>query len=117
MLPFNEDIHQMTVERTPSVSLDILRKCLSSHCRGDREENTVAMDLITHITHIRMKLQQPDLRRVSHNLEVIPSTFQARPAVTWCPSTCIDTWLILVSLASNDCNYLPQPLAPHLTSL
>ncbi len=36
------------------------------------------MDLITQ--HIRMKLQQPDLRRVYHNLEVIPSTFQARPA-------------------------------------
>lgn len=36
----------------------------------------VAIDLITQ--HIRMKLQQPDLRRVYHNLEVIPSNFQIR---------------------------------------
>ena len=36
----------------------------------------VAIDLITE--HIRMKLQQPDLRRIYHNLEVIPSNFQIR---------------------------------------
>lgn len=36
----------------------------------------VAIDLITQ--HIRMKLQQPDLRRIYHNLEVIPSNFQIR---------------------------------------
>ena len=36
----------------------------------------VAIDLITE--HIRMKLQQPDLRRIYHNLEVIPSNFQTR---------------------------------------
>ena len=41
-----------------------------------REDNTVAIDLITQ--HIRMKLQQPDLRRVYHNLEVIPSNYQIR---------------------------------------
>ncbi|KAL3148873.1 Uridine kinase-like protein 1, chloroplastic [Trebouxia sp. C0010 RCD-2024] len=41
-----------------------------------REENVVAIDLITQ--HIRMKLQQPDLRRIYHNLEVIPSNFQIR---------------------------------------
>ena len=36
----------------------------------------VAIDLITE--HIRMKLQQPDLRRIYPNLEVIPSNFQIR---------------------------------------
>ena len=36
----------------------------------------VAIDLITQ--HIRMKLQQPDLQRIYHNLEVIPSNFQIR---------------------------------------
>ena len=36
----------------------------------------MAIDLITE--HIRMKLQQPDLRRIYHNLEVIPSNFQIR---------------------------------------
>lgn len=45
-------------------------------CAKFREENVVAIDLITQ--HIRMKLQQPDLRRVYHNLEVIPSNFQIR---------------------------------------
>ena len=39
-----------------------------------RDENVVAIDLITQ--HIRMKLQQPDLRRIYHNLEVVPSNFQ-----------------------------------------
>ena len=34
----------------------------------------VAIDLITE--HIRMKLQQHDLRRIYPNLEVIPSNFQ-----------------------------------------
>jgi hypothetical protein len=41
-----------------------------------RDENVVAIDLITE--HIRMKLQQPDLRRIYPNLEVIPSNFQIR---------------------------------------
>ena len=41
-----------------------------------REQNVVAIDLITQ--HIRMKLQQPDLRRIYHNLEVVPSNFQTR---------------------------------------
>ena len=41
-----------------------------------REENVVAIDLITQ--HIRMKLQQPDLRRIYHNLEVVPSNYQTR---------------------------------------
>ena len=36
----------------------------------------VAIDLITE--HIRTKLQQPDLRRIYTNLEVIPSNFQIR---------------------------------------
>ena len=36
----------------------------------------VAIDLITE--HIRMKLQQHDLRRIYPNLEVIPSNFQIR---------------------------------------
>jgi len=36
----------------------------------------VAIDLITQ--HIRMKLQQPDLRRIYHNLEVVPSNYQTR---------------------------------------
>ena len=43
-------------------------------CRED--ENVVAIDLITE--HIRGKLQQHDLRRIFHNLEVIPSNFQTR---------------------------------------
>ncbi|PRW58534.1 uridine kinase chloroplastic [Chlorella sorokiniana] len=41
-----------------------------------RGDNVVAIDLITE--HIRMKLQQPDLRRIYPNLEVIPSNFQIR---------------------------------------
>ena len=41
-----------------------------------REQNVVAIDLITQ--HIRMKLQQPDLRRIYHNLEVVPSNYQTR---------------------------------------
>lgn len=41
-----------------------------------RQENAVAIDLITQ--HIRVKLQQPDLRRIFHNLEVIPSNYQIR---------------------------------------
>lgn len=41
-----------------------------------RDENVVAIDLITE--HIKMKLQQPDLRRIYPNLEVIPSNFQIR---------------------------------------
>ena len=36
----------------------------------------VAIDLITE--HIRMKLQQPELRRIYVNLEVIPSNYQIR---------------------------------------
>ncbi|CAL5221877.1 g4140 [Coccomyxa viridis] len=41
-----------------------------------RQENEVAIDLITE--HIRMKLQQPELRRIYHNLELMPSNFQIR---------------------------------------
>lgn len=41
-----------------------------------RGDNVVAIDLITE--HIRMKLQQHDLRRIYHNLEVLPSNFQIR---------------------------------------
>lgn len=41
-----------------------------------REQNVVAIDLITQ--HIRVKLQQPDLRRIYHNLEVVPSNYQTR---------------------------------------
>ena len=41
-----------------------------------RLENVVAIDLITE--HIKMKLQQPELKRIYHNLEVIPSNFQVR---------------------------------------
>ena len=33
-----------------------------------RNETAVAINLITQ--HIRMKLQQPDLQRIYHNLEV-----------------------------------------------
>ena len=44
--------------------------------RGGRQENVVAIDLITE--HIRMKLQQPELRRIYVNLEVIPSNYQIR---------------------------------------
>ena len=40
------------------------------------DENVVAIDLITE--HIRLKLQQPDLRRIYPNLEVLPSNFQVR---------------------------------------
>ena len=36
----------------------------------------MAIDLITE--HMRMKLQQPDLRRIYHNLELVPSNFQIR---------------------------------------
>ncbi len=46
---------------------------LAYACRGD---NVVAIDVITE--HIRSKLQVPDLRRIYHNLEVIPSNFQIR---------------------------------------
>ena len=41
-----------------------------------RDENVVAIDLITE--HMRMKLQQPDLRRIYHNLELVPSNYQIR---------------------------------------
>ncbi len=41
-----------------------------------RMENEVAIDLITE--HIKMKLRQPELQRLYHNLEVIPSNFQIR---------------------------------------
>ena len=41
-----------------------------------RGDNLVAIDILTE--HIRMKLQQPDLRRIYTNLEVIPSNFQIR---------------------------------------
>ncbi|KAL4430783.1 hypothetical protein ABPG75_006039 [Micractinium tetrahymenae] len=41
-----------------------------------RGDNVVAIDLITE--HIRMKLQQHDLRRIYPNLEVIPTNFQVR---------------------------------------
>ena len=37
----------------------------------------MAIDLITQ--HIRMKLQQPDLQRIYHNLEV-PTRFTCTPA-------------------------------------
>jgi uridine kinase len=43
-------------------------------CRED--ENIVAVDLITE--HIRLKLQQHDLRRIYHNLHLTPSNFQVR---------------------------------------
>ena len=46
---------------TTAHTLQLLRPC----CRGD---NIVAIDLITE--HIRMKLQQHDLRRIYPNLEV-----------------------------------------------
>ena len=36
----------------------------------------MAIDLITQ--HIHMKLQQPDLQRIYHNLVVVPSNFQMR---------------------------------------
>lgn len=55
---------------------------LSAVCRAKpgrcirRQENVVAIDLITE--HIRMKLQQPELRRIYVNLEVIPSNYQIR---------------------------------------
>lgn len=39
-----------------------------------RGDNAVAIDLITE--HIRMKLQQHDLRRIYTNLEIIPSNYQ-----------------------------------------
>ena len=77
MLPFNEEMHQMTVERTPASHWTSSENAHHHIVGGDREENTVAMDLITQ--HIRMKLQQPDLRRVYHNLEVIPSTSRHAP--------------------------------------
>lgn len=41
-----------------------------------RGDNVVAIDILTE--HIRGKLQQPDLRRIYTNLEVIPSNFQIR---------------------------------------
>ncbi|BDA43816.1 Uridine kinase-like protein 4 [Coccomyxa sp. Obi] len=41
-----------------------------------RMENEVAIDLITE--HIKMKLRQPELQRLYHNLEVMPSNFQIR---------------------------------------
>lgn len=41
-----------------------------------RGDNVVAIDLITE--HIKGKLQQPDLRRIYPNLEVIPSNYQIR---------------------------------------
>ena len=48
----------------------------SQYGHGCRQENEVAIDLITE--HIRMKLQQPELRRIYHNLELMPSNFQIR---------------------------------------
>ena len=36
----------------------------------------MAIDLITE--HIRMKLQQPELRRIYRNLELMPSNYQIR---------------------------------------
>lgn len=36
----------------------------------------MAIDLITE--HIKMKLQQPELRRLYHNLELVPSNYQIR---------------------------------------
>ena len=53
-------------------------------CRGD---NVVAIDLITQ--HIRMKLQQHDLRRIYPNLEVIPSNFQASAARRSAAAACV----------------------------
>ena len=47
----------------------------------------VAIDLITE--HIRMKLQQPDLRRIYPNLEVIPSNFQASAARRSAAAACV----------------------------
>lgn len=47
-----------------------------------RGDNVVAIDLITE--HIRMKLQQHDLRRIYTNLEIIPSNYQVRACVRAC---------------------------------
>ena len=52
------------------------KQSLSEHAWSCRQENEVAIDLITE--HIRMKLQQPELRRIYHNLELMPSNFQIR---------------------------------------
>lgn len=46
---------------------------MSAACRGD---NVVAIDLITE--HIRMKLNQHDLRRIYHNLQIMPSNYQTK---------------------------------------
>ncbi|KAI3433695.1 hypothetical protein D9Q98_003504 [Chlorella vulgaris] len=46
------------------------------HRCNEAGDNVVAIDLIAE--HIRMKLQQHDLRRIYPNLEVIPSNFQIR---------------------------------------
>ncbi|KAL4420365.1 hypothetical protein ABPG77_002305 [Micractinium sp. CCAP 211/92] len=53
-----------------------------------RGDNVVAIDLITE--HIRMKLQQHDLRRIYPNLEVIPTNFQVRGMHM--PTACCDWW-------------------------
>ena len=49
----------------------------------------VAIDLITE--HIRGKLQQHDLRRIFHNLEVIPSNFQTRGMHTIVRCRCLSS--------------------------
>ena len=52
------------------------KRPLSEHAHPARQENEVAIDLITE--HIRMKLQQPELRRIYRNLELMPSNYQIR---------------------------------------
>lgn len=52
----------------------MLTRCACLCARVCRNSNIVAIDLITE--HIRTKLQQPELRRIYPNLQVIPSNFQ-----------------------------------------
>ena len=67
----------------------------------------VAIDLITE--HIRGKLQQHDLRRIFHNLEVIPSNFQTRGMHTIVRCRCAAqrlSWTVSVAVVLKSCSLL-----------
>ena len=85
----------------------------------------MAIDLITQ--HMRMKLQQPDLQLIYHNLAVIPSNYQIRGMHTIIRDRrtsktdfvfYADRLLRLVSVSTDVCNnivvYFPADLGQHI---